>query len=486
MVEQAKEVKLDRPAFRGFSFLAEEFLSRTNVAPKRGEIDWEQVAWESFGFTTTNKLNGQTHLGQVKVFNAAFKEQKKVIFIRAGKRSGKTISCLNIAKIFHKVVPGARGWVASSTYALADMIFNPLFDTLVSGVCGDPTDKSRKDRRVRLPGGGLAQAKSWDDQDSLEGESLDYLICDEGQSLDQHRFDLLYARTVDRNGVFLIIGSPASDDTWFLGMCEEAKTRPSWAYIEWTIWDNPFNDPEDIRQAQENLSPDSFREMFENQVRTPQNLVFQREYDQKLSLFRDEPDPRLPLYVAIDPGTTASAYAVAFLQIVPPDGKYRPVEEVRVFDEVYEHYTFSDKILEEQVLQHRYWHQVVSGVMDTAGRQHHDRLESPKEVWQAKAHIPIYDRKVDIQMGTERMKGFLLQPGTNFRRLKLHERCVNLQREFMNYRYSKSDNPMLGARRLPIDNFNHLIKAVTYFLVWHYGYYDKRLAGKGRKWHEDR
>lgn len=462
------EVDPSKPSYAGLGLLTQEFLNKSAIPVQREDIDWETVAWEEFGWTPTNLVTHVTHKGQVEVMNSVFRLHKKVIIVRAGKRSGKTTVNLAAAKVMHKKVPGARGWIASSTYDLADKIFMPLFQEAATGAFGKIIDKSRKDRRIHFEGGGLAQAKSWDDPDAIEGESLDYLIGDEAQTLDEDRFNLLYARTVDRNGVLILIGSPAADDTFFLGLCEEARVRSNWAYVEWTLWDNPFPDEDFIRVAQGDLSAEAFAEMFENKIRTPRGLVFSKEYDSKMSLFRAEPDPKLPMYVCIDPGTTNSAYAVGFVQIIPGN-----IEEVRLYDEIYEHQTFSEMILKEQVLRHKYWPMVVSGVMDIAGRQKHDKADSPKDLWQSIAKIPIEDVKVDILMGIERMKGFLLQPNTGLRKLRIHERCVLTQKEFMHYRYANNQSPNVGERRQPIDAFNHMIKALTYFLVYHYGYWTK-------------
>ena len=84
-------------------------------------------------------------------------------------------------------------------------------------------------------------------------------------------------------------------------------------------------------------------------------------------------------------------------------------------------------------------------------------------------------------MGIERMKTFLRQPNTGLRKLLVHDRCTNLKMELMNYRYPKAAQADQSARKLPIDNFNHLIKAITYFLVEKYGIYDKGAGGHSKK-----
>ena len=464
------EIATNKPAFRGLPFLAEQFAAHLKLPVHREDIDWRTVARDEFGWTTVAP-NGKHHEPQELCMDAIFTEKKKVIVVRASKRGGKTQTAIAAAKVMHKVKSDARGWCASKTYDLSDRVFEPLFTALAGGNFGDVQDKSRKDRRIRLSAGGLAQGKSWDDPDGLEGESLDYAICDEAQTLDQMRFDLILARTTDRDGYVFLIGSPGADDLFFLGLCEEAKINPDWAYIEWTIYENPFQDAAAIERVQTSMSVESFREFYLLQARMPRDRVFEDEYDPQLSTFNHEPNLDYPMEVWIDPGTTSSAYAVAFVQVIPG-----PSYDVKVYDEIYMRNTYSEKVI-DKAMHHRFWPLVQRGVIDIAARAKHDRAESAKDLWQALAKIPMFDQPVQINMGIERHKTFLLQPVTGLRRLKHHVRCVFLRQEYMNWRYPKSSASGHEPRK-PIDSFNHLIKSITYGLVNISGYMDKSKKGK--------
>ena len=459
----------------GLGQLAGEFLSRIAVPVTRKDIDWRSTAYQHYGWGTTNPQTGIEHTKQSSLMDALFQHAKKIIIVRASKRGGKTTALKTAARVMHREMPGCRGWIMSSTYALTDMIFSDLFLSAAGGDFGEVTTKSRKDRKVEISGGGLAQAKSWDDPDAIEGESLDYIFADEAQTLDEVRYNLMLARLLDRNGVLVMIGSPSSTDTWFLTKCEEAKLNPRWEYIEWTIKENPFLDQEQVSGLQADWSGEAFDELFMLKIRTPRGLVFSHEYDQQGSKFRAEPDPNYPMQVWIDPGTTAGAYAVLFVQVI-----MGAIPRIFVFDEYYEHFTYSEKVIHE-IKQHRYWPLVSMGVMDVAGRQHHDKAASPKELWTTLTRLPIYDQRVEILPGIERVKTMLLNPATGLRRLLVHERCKFTHFEFLNYRYQESTNIMVNAKKKPIDAFNHSLKALSYGVIHNFGYKDKSASGpKGR------
>lgn len=460
-------INLEKPSMQGIKFLSQEFANRVQVNVRREAIDWRKILWENYGVTP--------HAKQAPVLDAAFVERKKVIIIRAGKRSGKTFAVTSIARTMHKAIPNARTWCCSGSYDLCDRVFDPLWNDSSSGHFGEIADRTKKDRRIRFNNGGLLQGKSWDDPNALEGESLDLNICDEAQTLDEDRFNLLYARTVDRGGLLILIGSPSASDEWFLSKCEEAKINPRWAYFEWTIWDNPYAPEEEIKQAQEDLTPEAFAEMFELKVRLPQGLVFSEYYSPTENIFVGEPHRKLPMEVWIDPGTTKSAYAVVFVQLIEMQG----YTEVKIYDEIYEHHTTTEDVI-HLAKQSPYWPQVTKGVMDVAGRAKHDNSYSPREKWQSLAKIPMHDQKVEILPGIDRHRTFLLQKSTGLRRLFIHDRCKYTKMEYVTWRFPKQSSTNVGTPRLPIDAFNHIMKAINYGLVYNFGYFDKA-SQKGQK-----
>ena len=462
--EATTVIDIAKPIFSGYGLLGEELLNRIQPPKKREDLDWRSIAYKTFGWRAHDK--------QSQVLDAIFKEKKKVVIVRASKRGGKSETGITAAKVIHKTVRGARGWCASGTYDLAKRVYSPVNMALQSGEYGEVTSRSARELYVTLEGGGICQAKSWEDTKGLEGESLDYLIADEAQTLDEQRFNLLYARTMDKGGFMLLIGSPDYTDEYFLYLCERAKIEESWAYVEWTIWENPYVPREFILQAQLDMSEEAFAEIYGDQergllTRMPEGLVFSKEYHPDLNMF-DEPLPTgRPLGLCIDPGTTSSAYAVGFVE-TRPDGQ---IQNIYLHDEIYEHNTYSEKMI-EICQKHPLWPYVKYGVMDIAGRARHDTKGSPKEIWQQLAKIPIYDESVGIDSGIERHKSFLLQPSTGLRRLFIAKRCKETHLEYRSWRWPKR-KPGQAQPTAPVNTFNHMLKAITYFIVRQFGYFDK-------------
>lgn len=461
------------PSMQGLDTLANEFTNRVFLPVKREELDWKEVLYTKFGWSPENPANGKVHLGQVSVLNAAFQEKKKVIFIRAGKRSGKTQVATAVGRTILTEVPNARGWCASGSYDLSDRILDTLWNDAAVGKFGKVAERNRNERRIRFEGGGLLQGKSWAEPESLEGESLDFCLADEAQTLDEERFNRLYARTLDRGGILICIGSAMSDDDWFLAKCEWAKMTTDCVYFEWTVEDNPYQDEEELDRAREILDEESYAELFLNQVRMPEGLVFSGYFDPTYSVFEDEPDPNLPMQAWVDPGTRASAYACVLAQVNEKD-------EIHLYDEVYEHGLESDTVV-EIARNNDYWHLVTLIVMDVAGRQHHDTKYSPKEIWQKKTNLSVYDRKVAIDGGIEVHKSFLLNKTTGKRKLFIHSRMKNTLREYKSYKYPKRGLNSSAAKS-PIDAFNHSMKAISYGIVHNFGYFAEKKKKSIRSW----
>jgi hypothetical protein len=193
--------------------------------------------------------------------------------------------------------------------------------------------------------------------------------------------------------------------------------------------------------------------------------------------------PKYRVELAVDPGY--ANYAIIAIQRTR---NRAGAESVRVIDEVWGH----GKTTEELIYECRtrpWWKNIIpsaAGVMDVASKQHHgDR--SVREVWTAEAGFKFKMRHVKIEDGNDRLSSFLEDMALKsskddkgvlrwsepeqWTRLFIDNRCRNLIEEFTEYKYQ--EGPVSG-RRVPIDEYNHGIKALAYFLVDRFGYSRRR------------
>ena len=162
--------------------------------------------------------------------------------------------------------------------------------------------------------------------------------------------------------------------------------------------------------------------------------------------------------IAIDPGY-AGAYAVQVMQWVG-------AAEVRVIDEWYQQYaTWHEAVA--WMRKQPWGDQVKGGVGDHAIHQHHaDR--SQYEQWLS-AGVALRSQPVSIADGIDRMRSFLRSPFTGTPRLTIDPRCKGLIWELASGEMYKPDPDGRPLSEKPIDRDNHARKAVSYWLIDHFG-----------------
>lgn len=110
---------------------------------------------------------------------------------------------------------GSRIWIVAPNYDLADRVFLPVlrflkrfFPTFIEGY-------DKQQRVIYLPGGGLVQAKTAENEDSLVGEELDLLVLEECARIHEEAKEMAQARLLTRRGRSIAISSPTSVK-WFM------------------------------------------------------------------------------------------------------------------------------------------------------------------------------------------------------------------------------------------------------------------------------
>ena len=185
-------------------------------------------------------------------------------------------------------------------------------------------------------------------------------------------------------------------------------------------------------------------------------------------------NPDYPVYVAIDPG---GVYAVAAIQLIPQEGFGNTFGNLSccIIDEVYFRTTVTTGDVIDECRKREWWKNTADSTQwdkDYSGSIDVAAVEQ-RAVWQRETGFRLRARKVPIMAGIDTLQHWIV---TNT--LVLNPLCYNGMDEFARYSYPEENVSNMGKRDIrrnkPKDEFNHLIKAVTYFLVNHFGYYARR------------
>lgn len=301
------------------------------------------------------------------------------------------------------------------------------------------------------------------------GKAPDLIVLSEAGLVQFSHFQAAFTRVAEKRGAVLAAGTLKAALPWYAEKYRQfqgdnpyhgrAVSLPSWGNP--VVYPGGRQDPTILAIEATFKDMDwQFRERFGAEPVPSGLLVFGREFSHELHVKAQEYDPELPVEVAIDPGY-AGAYAVLVMQ-------WTGSSDVRVIDEFYQQYATWD-VAVTWVKGLPYAERIKAGVGDVAIHQHHaDR--SQFENWQASG-IQLRSQAVGIQDGIDRMRSFLRSPFNAQPRVQIDPRCTGLIWEYGRESYP-ADQDGQPAKERPIDNHNHARKALSYWLVDHFGVSD--------------
>jgi len=296
------------------------------------------------------------------------------------------------------------------------------------------------------------------------GKAPDVIVLCEAGLLEFSHFQAAFGRSAEKRGAIIASGTLKAAKPWYAEKYNQfqganpynghAISLPSWGNL--AIYPGGEQDPVilALKAANDDLT---FRERFGAEPVPSGLLVFGRQFSHELHVKRAEYDPELPVEVAVDPGY-AGAYAVEVVQ-------WSGSSDVRVIDEFYAQYATWDQAV-AWVKALPYADAIKKGVGDVAIHQHHaDR--SQYEHWRGEG-ILLNSRPVSIEDGIGRTRDFLRSPFTGTPRIVYDPRCKGAVWEYGREMY-RADQDGEPLKENPVDRYNHARKAVSYWLIWHFG-----------------
>jgi hypothetical protein len=223
------------------------------------------------------KMLGYTpHPGQLEIHKSTAPRR----IVACGVRFGKT-RCAAMEGIAAALQPAERGigWVVGPTYDLADRVFREIQVVALEHLRHRIESIRESERRIFLRnlGNGVSEirAKSADNQVSLLGEGLDWLVVDEASRMKPTIWQShLSQRLIDKKGWALLISTPKGKGYFYDMFLRGKHDEPGYASWNMPSWTNPLLDKEIIEQERTRLPDRVFRQEYEAQFLEGAGAVF--------------------------------------------------------------------------------------------------------------------------------------------------------------------------------------------------------------------
>jgi hypothetical protein len=184
---------------------------------------------------------------------------KRFRVLITGRRFGKTFLAVTELAKFARY-PKKKVWYVAPTYRMAkDIVWFELVDKLTKHKWIKKTNNS--DLSIQLRNGSTISLRGADNENSLRGVGLDFLVMDEFADVKEHAwYEVLRPTLSDKNGSALFCGTPRGYGNWSYNLF--TKEDNSWASFQFTTLDGGQVSANEIEQAKADLDERTFNQEY--------------------------------------------------------------------------------------------------------------------------------------------------------------------------------------------------------------------------------
>tara|TARA_R110002020_G_scaffold83616_3_gene207803 strand:- start:3033 stop:4262 length:1230 start_codon:yes stop_codon:yes gene_type:complete len=193
------------------------------------------------------------HGKQLAVHEACNNPDLFFISVNAGRQSGKTALSQQQAIKWALDSPNIIVYWVSPTASQADKVYKQMLKM----IDGQPFMTSSKggqgDTEIVFYNSSKIQFRSSAQEDSLRGETIEYLIIDEAAFQKESVFFEILLPMLNVRGRKVLIVSTPKGKNWFFNMIQKGNTDPKYKSFLFTSYDNPYSNIEVIDLAKKSM-----------------------------------------------------------------------------------------------------------------------------------------------------------------------------------------------------------------------------------------
>jgi predicted phage terminase large subunit-like protein len=224
-----------------------------------------------------------------------FSDKSRFKVVAAGRRTGK--SHLAAVAMIANALNGQDGkvfYVAPTQGMARDILWDKIFE-----LAGEIVEGSNVNNlTITLAGNNTIYLKGADRPDTLRGVSLKYLVMDELAFMKPDVWEaILRPALSDKKGHALFIGTPEGRNHFYDMYMGSTTGWDDWAGWQFSSYDNPFLDAEEIDHAKATLPGWAFRQEYMASFDAQGSEFFQPE---EFEFYEEKPDGGYDYYIAVD------------------------------------------------------------------------------------------------------------------------------------------------------------------------------------------
>jgi len=388
--------------------------------------------------------------------------------IVGGRRVGKSkMALLQLVRVCLEKPQQTVWWVAPTLAMAREVGFEEF--RLYAEALGSAIEKVNEAvMRVRFVNGSVMYFKGADNERTLRGRGLNYVVMDEAAFI----HDSIWTRAIlpalaDKKGRALLISTP-NGRNWFYDLANYAANEQTknWQAYHWPSFMNPLMNEEELEAIAASVSEMDYRQEFLAEFVTRAGMVYDDLSNENIvEAFRPSPY-EYDIYLGIDFGY-ANPTAICFMAVSKAD------QMVTMFDEVYVSRTDIDEI-EQLINQTLHYHGLFPADVkyiytDPSGNALSEQLsqgQSPVDYLRmSPLQWRVTNKKSLIAPGVALVRSFV-RASNGVRRFFMTENCVEGIRSMAGYAYATSERSG-EVKEEPMKDgvHDHMCDAIRYFFV---------------------
>ena len=252
------------------------------------------------------------HSKQLEIIKALLDPTIFLVVAVIGRQFGKTTMAENMAIYWALNNKNSTIFWVSPTDSQSQKVYTEIVNAIIESGCIKSKKMPMGNTEIVFKNGSKILFRSAASEDSLRGQSVDYLLLDEAAFVKKETFDTILLPMLSVRGKKCFITTTPKGKNWIYDYYSKAKDMKDWASFRYSTYDSPIANAEIIEMFRQTLPDKLFKQEIEAEF-VDSSSVFNNISEVMTLNKTNEPIPNESYYAGIDIGLINDASVLSIL-----------------------------------------------------------------------------------------------------------------------------------------------------------------------------
>jgi len=205
----------------------------------------------------------EPHEKQAEIVDACLDPSIFFVVAVIGRQFGKTTIAENMALYWSLNSPDKITYWVSPTDSQAQKVYKEIINAVYESGCIKSKKMPRGDTEIVFTNGSKILFRSAASEDSLRGQSVDYMILDEAAFIKKETIETILLPMLNVRGKKCLFISTPKGKNYLYEYFLNGQKLPKWKSMRFSTYDSPFANEDLINMFKETLAPKLFQQEVE-------------------------------------------------------------------------------------------------------------------------------------------------------------------------------------------------------------------------------